>query len=711
MTDLDALLEAGCQLSIPRPAPPHDHGRLRLGSLFSGGGALDMAVSQVLGAEVVWHSEINPAASKVLAHRWPDVPNLGDITKVDWADVPPVDVLCGGFPCQDVSSAGRRAGLADHTRTGLWNVFADVIALLHPRLVVIENVRGLLSALAHRQEDEPHDDGPRFTACPTCGKPGYDSRLAADRDLEPGPAAVGDGPAKPVLRAAGAVLGDLADLLYHAQGAVVPAAAVGAPHRRERVFVLAWPDPGDAAARPVDLDAAEHDHPGRGRRATVVTGGLLPTPIAHDYEDAQTPEERNARGYGSHLRDIPHLVPTPLSTDGGSAYEGFGLRDWSTGVPRPGTAEPLLPTPNACDDGESQTPEARAARGFGPDLKDLEHLLPTPTAGEGGTNYNRDGGPGLKAVAASELLPTPVASEGSALHKGGNLTLTGATCGVDEKSAARLRPDLLPTPRATDPASSSSRSGEGFGPQLGEVARDLLPTPRAQDCTGRDGWANRDGGPDLKDIPDLLLPTPVAWQQGGPTLDNLRPGHSLPAFVNAQAQGRLLPTPVAFDAGSGKSAEVTADQHARGSWGDPNLGDQVVLDQLAGPPPLCPAFFEDDGELPLLATPRQDDTDDGDDDLAEEVGGPDFGRYAPAIRRWEAVTGVLAPAPTEPAQVAGGRARLNPAFAEWMMGWPAGHATACPGVSRSESLRVVGNGVCPQQAAAAIRMLLGWDPR
>ena len=184
---------------------------MRIGSLFSGAGGLDIAVQNVFGGEVVWHSEIDKAASKVLAHRYPDVPNLGDITEINWANWKPmleVDVLCGGFPCQDVSAAGKRAGIKDGTRSGLWAVFAEAINQLRPQFVVIENVRGLLSATAHR-------------------------------GVESDDSALGVGGRRPVLRAAGAVLGDLADLGYDAAWATVAASAVGAPHRRERVFILA----------------------------------------------------------------------------------------------------------------------------------------------------------------------------------------------------------------------------------------------------------------------------------------------------------------------------------------------------------------------------------------------------------------------------------------------------------------------------------------
>ncbi len=79
---------------------------MRIGSLFSGAGGLDMAVEAVFGGQVVWHAEIDKAASKVLAYRWPHVPNLGSVTEVDWTQIggdangsyAEIDILCGGFP-------------------------------------------------------------------------------------------------------------------------------------------------------------------------------------------------------------------------------------------------------------------------------------------------------------------------------------------------------------------------------------------------------------------------------------------------------------------------------------------------------------------------------------------------------------------------------------------------------------------------------------
>ncbi|KJL36443.1 Modification methylase HhaI [Microbacterium ginsengisoli] len=206
---------------------------MRVGSLFSGYGGLDLAVEHVFGAETVWFSEINEPVARVFAHHWTDAPNLGDITSINWHDVPSVDILCGGFPCQDVSTVGKRAGLAPGTRSGLWAQMATAIEILQPQFVVIENVRGLLSTKAIR----PTQQGASPDARNPNDATGTDA-TAALRDLEPDPWGLGDQPARP-LRALGAVLGDLADLRYDARWLGIPASLVGAPHPRFRIFVLA----------------------------------------------------------------------------------------------------------------------------------------------------------------------------------------------------------------------------------------------------------------------------------------------------------------------------------------------------------------------------------------------------------------------------------------------------------------------------------------
>jgi DNA (cytosine-5)-methyltransferase 1 len=241
----------------------------RIGSLCTGYGGLDLAVQEVFGGTVAWHSQYEPPdkdgredknqyAAQILTHHWPTIPNHGDLTAIDFRQVEPVDILTAGFPCQDVSLAGRRAGLAEGTRSGLWLHVARAVEELQPRLVVIENVRGLLSAPAHS-------------------------------DVEPCTWCVGDAGDEPLLRALGAVLADLARLRFDAEWQVVRASDVGAPHQRERCFLLAWPAYSEGAGRPgpgvrgraAERGAAAADADGVGGERDRARGGRRHEPAAH----------------------------------------------------------------------------------------------------------------------------------------------------------------------------------------------------------------------------------------------------------------------------------------------------------------------------------------------------------------------------------------------------------------------------------------------
>ncbi len=169
---------------------------MKVGSLFSGIGGLDLGLERA-GMTVVWQSEIDPYASRVLAKHWPNVPNLGDITKIDWSQVEPVDLICGGYPCQPFSNNGHRRGATDERH--LWPYFFDAIRLLRPRWVVAENVPGHLSL-------------------------GFDQ-----------------------------VLADLAGLGFDVEWSTVSACSVGAPHMRKRLYFVAYsPSVGRARVRGVE---------------------------------------------------------------------------------------------------------------------------------------------------------------------------------------------------------------------------------------------------------------------------------------------------------------------------------------------------------------------------------------------------------------------------------------------------------------------------
>lgn len=207
------------------------------GSLATGVGGLDLAVEAVFpGASPAWHAEFEKAPSEILERHWPGVPNLGDITQIDWAEVEPVDLLFGGYPCQPFSTAGLRKGFDDPRN--LWPHFADAIRLLRPRIVVLENVAAHLSS-------------------------GF-----------------------------GRVLGDLASLGFDAEWGVFRASDVGAPHRRARVFIIAFPH-GKRPQGPRSATKGRSELAGDGRQALSYAGGAPGREIpggAHGDEGTDGPE-------------------------------------------------------------------------------------------------------------------------------------------------------------------------------------------------------------------------------------------------------------------------------------------------------------------------------------------------------------------------------------------------------------------------------------
>ena len=157
---------------------------MKIGSLCTGYGGLDMAVEAAFNAETVWVSEIDKHASKVIELRL-NKPNLGDLKKIDWANVEPIDILTAGYPCQPFSHAGQRKGIEDERH--IWPYIKEAVSILRPKYVILENVRGHLS-LGFKE-----------------------------------------------------VLKDLAEIGYDAKWQVVRASDVGAPHQRARLFIIAYP--------------------------------------------------------------------------------------------------------------------------------------------------------------------------------------------------------------------------------------------------------------------------------------------------------------------------------------------------------------------------------------------------------------------------------------------------------------------------------------
>ena len=113
------------------------------GSLFAGIGGIDLGLERA-GWECKWQVEIDDYCQRVLAKHWPDVPRFGDITSLDGSELAPVDMIVGGFPCQDLSVAGKREGIKGD-RSGLFFELARLLRVVRPRYVLLENVPGLLA--------------------------------------------------------------------------------------------------------------------------------------------------------------------------------------------------------------------------------------------------------------------------------------------------------------------------------------------------------------------------------------------------------------------------------------------------------------------------------------------------------------------------------------------------------------------------------------
>lgn len=176
-----------------------------MGSLFSGIGGFDLGFERA-GFEIAWQVEIDPYCRKVLAKNFPDAERFEDVRIVGRETLRSVDIICGGFPCQDISIAGNRDGITG-TRSGLWIHFKRIISELRPRVVLLENVRALLSPI--QREGWVESAG-----------------IAT-------------------------VLGDLAEIGYDAEWDNVSAAFIGAPQPRERVWILAYPS-GQRNARLIE---------------------------------------------------------------------------------------------------------------------------------------------------------------------------------------------------------------------------------------------------------------------------------------------------------------------------------------------------------------------------------------------------------------------------------------------------------------------------
>lgn len=758
------------------------------GELFAGYGGLATAVEMAFGAQTRWVAEWDDAPSKILAHRFPDCPNFRDVTTVNWYGTETVTILSGGSPCQDVSAAGRRAGMTEGTRSNLWVAMREAIRITQPRFVVWENVRGAYSARAASASEAEHPHAAELDELTgrvadledalglAEGEEGDENdeqwaELTAARtrlaELEQHQTPLR-------LRALGRVLGDLASLGYRAEWRGLKASDVGAPHARFRVFVLAelvadhgkphkrWP----AAVWDEEADVWRHPDPDIFGEADVYTDTFPVSGSMRDgmiysrpaWESASLPEEAllrtpcaqeagggplhpdDAKANGQTLRltgqilaheghiQPRHALPTPRATRGGSHTE---------------TVNALLGTPR-CADGVMQdlrrSENIENPRGR---LEDMVALLPTPASNVAANGGSQD-------VAEHRLLPSPVAQpsgntpEDHLRKKPGRTTVTDLAV-LTEGGLLESGGKLIPTPTARDWRSASRKDPEAGtqegGASLPHVAAYcLLPTPVTQPATGNGHARNLAAEA-------ALIPTPRA--QNGETRNNTireRPKGEPQNIENALA----VTLPKDKETESDRASEDRSDENMRDVRGAVH---PTEVRQSAGRSHAVPGssvLFQEvrgdevsgDGEQPSVEGTEgqaegevRDLWDDRGSACAPQGRGRDerrpgepggsvrglssapsleagegapaeavsWGPYEQAIRRWERITGIPAPAPTQPTGK-NGRHRLSATFVEWMMGLPPGWVTGLigHGLSRNDALKALGNGVVPQQAAAAL---------
>ncbi len=238
---------------------------MKILSLFSGIGGLELGLERAGLGRTWWQVEQDPFCRQVLAHHWPDAERFDDVCTVTGADFPGCDIICGGFPCQDISQAGKGEGI-DGERSGLWREFHRLICEIRPRLIIAENVPAL------------------------------------------------------VTRGLDRVLSDLAGTGYDAEWEIVSAQDAGAPHLRKRLFILATLCDADAQGQSTSPEHAGKA-PGLRGAATHADGAGLEG--RHSEELPERAGERAAGESGSSLAKRDPLSWWEAEPEVGAVADGI----------------------------------------------------------------------------------------------------------------------------------------------------------------------------------------------------------------------------------------------------------------------------------------------------------------------------------------------------------------------------------------------------
>ncbi len=222
--------------------------------LFAGIGGFALGLERTGGFETVAFCEIEPYPRAVLAKHWPGVKQYDDVRALTGAQLEAdriaVDVITGGFPCQDISAAGKQAGIDETTRSGLWSEIARLVGEIQPRYVIVENVSALLSGPSERR-------GGWF----------------------------------------GRVLGDLAEIGYDAEWHCIQAADVGAPHLRDRIWIVAHPQHPDPDSERLHRETVYKFGEAEPLDKQISVAGSLGPLLAHPNDTQRRRREKREQGW------------------------------------------------------------------------------------------------------------------------------------------------------------------------------------------------------------------------------------------------------------------------------------------------------------------------------------------------------------------------------------------------------------------------------
>ena len=696
---------------------------LTIGSLFSGYGGLDLAVERALGpARTAWVSDIEPGPCKILAARYPDAPNLGDIATVDWTQVEPVDIIAGGSPC-------FVAGTPVLTHDGLrpiedvqvgdlvWTHAARWRRVTHTMRRTSETIEfrsGFYCTPEHRlwlrtpqqrwnnaiRRYRRHLDAPEWVEA----KDSHNLFAASPVSI------THEGVSKPDTLTWWQIGRFVADGYVNNQvnvyiGKGKESDADNFPgwthHQQETALCLTMPK-----------SSAERDwltaHFGKLAHGKTVPAFLL----------AETEENRRAflEGYWSGDGWKPKGRKFTQSNSV-SACLTTGVELLAKSLGYTCTVSQCQVTPTKVIEGRTvnQRPwwmvRATPDDGRFTETDTGWHwfkLRRDPKAGEVTSVYDLTVEDDHSFVAA-----------GIVVHNCQDMSTAGKRAGMVDGTRSGLWSYQADAVAALRPKAV-----------IWENVRGAL-TARALTPDGRPTTAILRVTSDLTRLGYSVRHTIVRASDVGAPHQRARvfllatqPGYTLPTvgdeYPALEPASQLLPTPVVNDMGEGKTVEAwdewledMRDRHGNGNGHGRSL---AIETQRLLPTPVCAnnENRQSEGYGPnlgaaLLPTPTTQDTDEAcsgarsDELLLNGIAAQErFGDYAPAIHRWEQVLGRPAPAPTEESHRGG--QRLSPRFVEWMMGLPDGWVTSV-GLSRVQELRACGNGVVPQQAAEALRIM------